>query len=100
MTVRRILRRCGRMFLSFGRDVGAGAQIMGALAIGMPPPPGVFAHDPHPRHSPDPESCQDPELPAPAAGAVVGGPAPGHPERLVPHIPPEPEERELWSRLR
>jgi hypothetical protein len=26
-------------------------------------------------------------------------PLPGHPERLVPHLPPSPNERWLWSQL-
>ena len=27
------------------------------------------------------------------------GPAPGHPERLVPQLPPSPVERALWAEL-
>ncbi|AUG78810.1 hypothetical protein CFP65_4043 [Kitasatospora sp. MMS16-BH015] len=34
------------------------------------------------------------------AALVLGlrGPAPGHPERAVPWLPPTPEERDLWAR--
>ncbi|MFJ5225018.1 DUF6059 family protein [Streptomyces sp. NPDC088400] len=105
MKARGILRRCGRMFLALARDLGTGAQIMGTFAGGMPPAPGVFMCDPYPQ--PDPDSGADrrrgptaPESPNPAAGEGVGGPVPGHPERLIPNTPPEPEERALWSQFR
>ncbi|MFJ3229007.1 DUF6059 family protein [Streptomyces sp. NPDC086783] len=29
----------------------------------------------------------------------LGGPAPGHPERLVAQLPPSPVERVLWAQL-
>ncbi|WP_111488986.1 DUF6059 family protein [Peterkaempfera bronchialis] len=35
----------------------------------------------------------DPQTPAPS------GPPVGHPERLVPGVPPTPVERDLWERL-
>ncbi|WP_416905322.1 DUF6059 family protein [Micromonospora echinospora] len=34
------------------------------------------------------------------AGAEPGAPPAGHPERLIPHVPPTPTERRLWSQLR
>ncbi|MFI6226748.1 DUF6059 family protein [Micromonospora echinospora] len=34
------------------------------------------------------------------AGAEAGAPPAGHPERLIPHVPPTPTERRLWSQLR
>ncbi|MDW4905890.1 DUF6059 family protein [Streptomyces sp. ADMS] len=95
MKARRILRWCGRMLLSFAHDLGAGAQIMGALAIGMPPPPGVFVNHPATPTAPT-FPAEEPDI----AGDDTGGPAPGHPERLIPHVPLEPEENALWSQLR
>ncbi|MFI6346414.1 DUF6059 family protein [Streptomyces sp. NPDC050560] len=32
-------------------------------------------------------------------GARCAGPAPGHPERLVPEVPPTPVEEALWRQL-
>lgn len=100
MKVRRVLRWCGRMLLSLAHDLGAGAQFTGALAIGMPPPPHLFVQSQQPRQESDPEFRQDLEPSNPDNAEVTGGPAPGHPERLIPHIPPEPEEQALWSQLR
>jgi hypothetical protein len=37
--------------------------------------------------------------PAPPGRAPLPGPAPGHPERLAPEVPPTPVERDLWNRL-
>ena len=31
---------------------------------------------------------------------LLEGPPPGHPERLIPHLPPSDEERLLWRQLR
>lgn len=39
-----------------------------------------------------------PRSPGPQAPTVAGPPA-GHPERLVPGVPPTPVERDLWERL-
>ncbi|MPY49358.1 DUF6059 family protein [Streptomyces acidicola] len=91
------------MLLSLAHDVGAGAQFMGALAIGMSPPPHLFTQPmqlTQPRNDPDPEPRNVLESTNPDIGKASGGPAPGHPERLIPHIPPEPEEQALWSQLR
>ena len=99
MKAPRVLRWCGRMFLSLAHEVGAGAQIMGALAIGMPPPPHFFTQCPQPGQDLDPTPRNDLESGSPDIGDASGGPAPGHPERLIPHIPPEPDERALWSQL-
>ncbi|GAA2139656.1 hypothetical protein GCM10009760_22180 [Kitasatospora kazusensis] len=41
----------------------------------------------------------DEELTAIVLDARLRGPGPGHPEKLVPWIPPTPLERDLWSRL-
>jgi len=35
----------------------------------------------------------------PEAAAEGGAPLPGHPERLVPHLPPSPVERQLWAQF-
>ncbi|WP_460358011.1 DUF6059 family protein [Actinoallomurus acanthiterrae] len=32
------------------------------------------------------------------AGSLAG-PAPHHPERLIPDIPPSPEERDIWAQF-
>ncbi|MGW4891922.1 DUF6059 family protein [Kitasatospora sp. NPDC004240] len=42
------------------------------------------------------------ERESPASGPAPGhrpSPGPGHPERLVPHVPLSPAERALWSQL-
>ncbi|WP_441250997.1 DUF6059 family protein [Kitasatospora sp. McL0602] len=39
------------------------------------------------------------ELTALVVTPGLTGPAPGHPERAVPWLPPTPEERSLWDRL-
>ncbi len=100
MGVRRVLRWCGRKLLPLAHGLGAGSQFMGALAIGMPPPLHLFVQSRQPRQESDLECRQDLEPSNPDNGEVAGGPAPGHPERLIPHIPPEPEEQALWSQLR
>ncbi|MFF4523076.1 DUF6059 family protein [Streptomyces bluensis] len=96
------------MVLSLAHDVGAGAQFMGALTIGMPPPPHLFTQHTQStqptqptqlRNDPDPEPRNVLESTNPDINKAAGGPAPGHPERLIPHIPPEPEEQALWSQL-
>jgi hypothetical protein len=38
----------------------------------------------------------DPVIETPPA---LAGPPAGHPERLCPHLPLSPEERDLWARL-
>ncbi|MDX3382475.1 hypothetical protein PV682_13520 [Streptomyces niveiscabiei] len=72
-----------RWFRRWLREFVKSVQVMGALAVGMSPE--VLDEKAHP-----------PALPDPPAGL----PGPGHPERAVPDVPPTPEERSLWSRLR
>jgi len=79
--VMRFLRR-------FVRELIRSAQMMGALAVGMTPE--VLDE------RTDPSEVKEPP-PAPSDGLPPG---PGHPERPVPHVPPTPEERSLWARLR
>ncbi|MCX5208627.1 hypothetical protein OG689_04840 [Kitasatospora sp. NBC_00240] len=45
----------------------------------------------------DPQTS-DPQTSDPQTSAGAGPPA-GHPERLVPGVPPTPVERDLWERL-
>ncbi|MER5212050.1 DUF6059 family protein [Streptomyces sp. NPDC002838] len=73
---------------------------MGALAIGMPPPPEFFAHHPRQGNEPAEDHTAEAGSPHSADEDATGGPVPGHPERLIPHIPPAPDERALWSQLR
>ncbi|QNP74346.1 hypothetical protein IAG44_36075 [Streptomyces roseirectus] len=72
-----------RFLKSFVRELVRSAQVMGALAVGM-----------------SPAVLDEEREPAPSGEALDGLPGPGHPERPVPHVPPTPEERSLWSRLR
>lgn len=67
-----------------------------AAGWGVPVPLFDGTEQPDPRTS-DPRT-PGPRSPGPQAPTLAGPPA-GHPERLVPGVPPTPVERDLWERL-
>lgn len=96
----RFLRSCGRLVAGAAREVFTGLKSFGAALIGMPLPPEAF---PRPT-STDAGATAPRPVPGPTrrptAGPDPGAPPAGHPERLIPHVPPTPVERRLWSQLR
>ncbi|XTZ17901.1 DUF6059 family protein [Micromonospora echinospora] len=128
MDAYRFLSRCGRLATEAARELFTGLQTFGAALIGAPLPPEAFPRPTPPAGrgaSPDgtvsgPTATDPPtggESGRPTiggpgrppsrvgpgalrAGAEPGAPPAGHPERLIPHVPPTPTERRLWSQLR
>ncbi|MEU4568734.1 DUF6059 family protein [Micromonospora sp. NPDC023956] len=116
MDAYRFLRRCGRLVAGFAREMFTGLQAFGAALIGAPLPPAAFppATPPAGGAAPTDRTVTDstgraepgePERPRAEPdlrwfGAEPGTPPAGHPERLIPHVPPTPVERRLWSQLR
>ncbi|SCL30152.1 DUF6059 family protein [Micromonospora inyonensis] len=115
MDAYRVLSRCGRLTVSLARELFSGLKAFGAALIGTPLPPEAFPPATPPAGGPVPtvtdatcrpvggEPGQPPspvEPGTPWAGTEPGAPPAGHPERLIPHVPPTPVERRLWSQLR
>lgn len=97
-----ILRRCGRLAADAAREVFTGLKSFGAALIGIPLPPEAFPTSPGPAHGPGTPAAGPAVAPArpPTTGPEEGAPPAGHPERLIPDVPPSPVERHLWSQLR
>lgn len=110
----RFLFGCGRLIATVAREVFVGLKSFGAAAIGQPLPPEAFP--PAPRPEPTTPAGRPttpagpatggpgqvgpgPDRPGPVGGEP-GAPPSGHPERLIPHVPPTADERRLWSQLR
>ncbi|WBB81488.1 hypothetical protein O7606_09075 [Micromonospora sp. WMMD882] len=107
MYVYRFLSSCGRLAVDTAREVWVGLTSFGAALIGLPlPSPTRTGSAPAPRAGAAPRPQAGPGTPPAQAGparsaqAEPGTPSAGHPERLIPHVPLSPAERELWSQLR
>ncbi|SCL31287.1 hypothetical protein GA0074692_3084 [Micromonospora pallida] len=106
----RYLSRCGQLTVLVARELFAGLKTLGAALIGAPLPPEAFppAGQPGHRATPPGGTVADDSTDRPAtggpdrspAGSDPGAPPAGHPERLIPHVPPTSVERQLWSQLR
>jgi hypothetical protein len=99
--VRRLLRRAfgslvprGDAFYEALRCLGAGAPIL--------PPPADMSRSRTPAPARPERDRSDRRSTRPVgqeAGWLPGGPPPNHPERLVAHVSPSPEEARLWAEL-
>ncbi|MFI6823876.1 DUF6059 family protein [Micromonospora sp. NPDC050187] len=128
MDAYRFLSRCRRLATEAARELFTQLATFGAALIGTPLPPEAFppatppvggagspggtVADPTATGRPTTGGTDLPTTDGPArppsrvgpgalrAGAGPGGMPAGHPERLIPHVPPTPTERRLWSQLR
>lgn len=82
---RRLLQSAARWSVAALKWLGLGLNILGGLAF-LPYTP----EDPSPGQA---------RIPAQRSPQHLAMPAPGHPERLIPDVPPTAAERELWAQL-